>query len=78
MVGRLIKQQQIRPTDQGASQSDPASPAAREIAEPALRRQLHFAHHRLDSLVEMPCVGRVDPPLQVLQLAEALGIQVLL
>ena len=78
MVGRLVEQQQLGVADDGPGQPHPALPAAGQLLQPPVRRQVQLAQDRIHALVQVPAAVGVDLPVQRLQLQQALAVQSLL
>ena len=78
MVGGLVEQQQLGVADDGPGQPHPALPAAGQLLQPPVRRQVQLAQDRIHALVQVPAAVGVDLPMQRLQLQQALSVQSLL
>ena len=77
VVGGLVEEQQLGVAHDGAGETDPALPAARQLLKPPVRRQVQLAQHRLHPLVHVPAAVGVDLPVQRLQLQQAPAVELL-
>ena len=75
MVGGLVEEQQLGVADDGPGQPHPALPAAGQLFQPPVRRQVQLAQDRIHALVHVPAAVGVDLPMQRLQLQQAPAVQ---
>ena len=74
MVGRLVEQQHVGHGDQRLRQRDALLRAARELADRARAVEVQLRQRRLDALLPVPGVERLDPRLQRVEV-DALGVR---
>ena len=72
MIGRLIKQQQIRLADQRPAQQHPPPPATGQLGQRRIRRQAQTAENGLGALLPAPALARFQFMLQAFHPAQPL------
>ena len=73
VVGRLVEQQEIRLGHQCLGQQDATTPAARQLGQGLVGRQLQAAEGAVDQLLQAPAVAGFEVRLHVHQLVEVFG-----
>ena len=71
MVRRLVEQEEVRLRHQRLAEQRPPPPAARELAQRAVRRQRQPRHDGLDLLLEAPAVTLLELVLKLAEPVEA-------
>ncbi|MNE03228.1 hypothetical protein D3C80_957230 [compost metagenome] len=70
VVGRFVEQQQVRLGHQGLGQQDATTPAAGQLGEGLVGRQLQAAQGAVDQLLQTPAIAGFEVVLDVHQLVQ--------